>query len=264
MKLFDNCIIQAPDGEPLSRCSRRRVDWYISQGLADLVAEEPPTVRLKFEPRGRDGLDDPLLPEGKPNLCVVCGTTENLTRHHILPYCFVRYLPLKWKVGVVRDIFALCVTCHTEYERKSWVKRKEIAERMGIPLYGVPVEVSSKLRKARGAAAALLKHKEKIPAERQEFLLQQVKDFLEVTEVTEEILRNMNKETVRNQDDYVLFSKHVVEHIIDYQTFAQEWRTHFVETMNPIHMPKAWKVDRKTSGWIPHRMLCQLPDAQAL
>lgn len=253
--LFDNCIIQAPDGVNLSRCGNKKVKWYIQNGLADIVSENPTTIRLRFEPSGRCGLKDPLLMEGKPNICVVCGTEENLNRHHIIPYSFIRYMNLECKVDIIRDIFPCCEECHNDYEKKSTKKREQLAKLFGIPLNGIDPEIMRKVRKATGAAVALYKHKKDIPLSRQNELIDILKKYLEKEEITDADIDTLANHKITNMEEYVCFSEYVANNITDYNDFARDWREHFVQTMNPKYMPKAWKVDRKTENvWVPRRM----------
>ena len=51
--LYHNAKLQAPDGQPLCVCDVRKAEWYISKGLGAKVADDPFTVQLKFEPKGR-------------------------------------------------------------------------------------------------------------------------------------------------------------------------------------------------------------------
>jgi hypothetical protein len=255
MTIFDNCIIQAPDGVNLSRCGLKKLKWYVNQGLADMVADEPPTIRLRFEPSGRQGLEDPLLLDGKPNICVVCGTDDNLTRHHIIPYCFIKHMDLRYKVDVIRDIFPLCRECHDDYESKSQEKRREMSSRLGIPLNGIKSDEARKVRHAMGSAAALVKHGHLMPPTRKEELLTIVKTFLGKDNVTVDDLQTLRKYQISQREDYVSFSKYVAEQVKDYSEFAKDWRTHFVSTMKPKYMPDIWKIDRKTTNvWVPTRM----------
>jgi hypothetical protein len=258
MPIFDNCVIQAPDGTALSRCGMKKIRWYLRYGMADIVADTPTTIRLRFEPSGRDGLDDPLLLQGKPNICVACGTPDDLTRHHIVPYSFIRYMKVEYKVDVMKDIYPLCRSCHEDYERKSLVKREELAARYGVPMHGIgPVEMK-RVRIAMSAASALVKHSKKIPESRRTELLQIVSEFVGKEHVTEEDLREVSHHKICDRDDYRKMSQWVAEHINSYDEFAKEWREHFVESMKPRHMPEEWKIDRKVGHvWVPDRLLKQ-------
>jgi hypothetical protein len=236
----------------------KKLRWYVNQGLADQVCEDPPTIRLRFEPSGRRGLDDPLLLDGKPNVCVVCGCTENLTRHHIIPYCFIKYMALEYKVDIIRDIFPLCRPCHNDYEAKSYEKRLKMADDMGVCVHGIANDEIRKVRHAMGAASALVHHKDKMPTERREELFQIVRDFIGKQEITDEDLNLVKRYKIKDREDYVNFSKFVAHGVADYNEFAKEWRTHFVDTMQPKYMPDKWKIDRLTQNvWVPARMLKQ-------
>lgn len=254
-KLFDNCLIQAPDGVNLSRCGSKKLRWYLDRGMADLVGNDPPTIRLRFEPSGRRGLDDPLLLDGKPNVCVVCGTTENLTRHHIVPYCFIKHMDLEAKTDVIRDIFPLCRPCHDAYEFKSHEKKQAMADAAGMPLNGM-TEDQKRLRWATGTANTLIKHGHKMPANRREELLDVVRDYLGRRDVSDADLIKLKETRYEETSTGVPFSKYAADRVTNYSEFAQDWRRHFVETMKPRYMPDKWKVDRITDNvWVPPRML---------
>lgn len=42
----------------LCTCSQKKAMWYIERSLADKVCEEPLTVKLRFEPQGRESADE--------------------------------------------------------------------------------------------------------------------------------------------------------------------------------------------------------------
>ena len=259
MSIFENCLIQAPDGVVLSRCGMKKVEWYVKHGLAEIIETDPvTTIRLKFEPSGRRGLGDPLLLDGKPNICVACGTPDDLTKHHIVPYSFIKYMKIEYKVDIIRDIFPLCQPCHGDYEKNSQEKRKEMSISLGVPMYGISQKETRGVRKAMGAAAALQKYNGDIPEERKKEILEVVKDFLGKSEITDADITLVRNYKITDRPDYINFSKYVAESVTDYSEFAREWREHFVEKMNPKYMPEAWKVDRKTKDvWVPQRMLDQ-------
>ena len=58
--LYENCKMIAPDGQLLSTCDRKKVNWYISRGLAELIEDtenkDDVTMRLKFEVKKSDNI----------------------------------------------------------------------------------------------------------------------------------------------------------------------------------------------------------------
>lgn len=259
MTIFDNCIIQAPDSTPLSRCSLSKANWYVRRELADIVANDPITIKLRFEPSGRAGASDKLMLAGKPNHCVVCGSVENLTRHHVIPSSFIKHMAIEYKVDIIRDILPLCRDCHDIYEKNSQDKRSQIANQMGLCVNGVASKQIGLVRRATGAAHALLNHQDKIPEERRTKLLKMVQEFLGKTDVNTEELKAVADHKITLRRDYINFSKQVADSVDDYNEFAKEWRTHFVEVMKPKYLPETWSINRKTENvWIPARMLRQI------
>ena len=81
----------APDGELLSNCDAKKVQWYIEKGLGDIISENPLTVKLKFEPNGRinreknELFDDSFYAAKRSNVCVVCAAGEDYSRFHVVP-----------------------------------------------------------------------------------------------------------------------------------------------------------------------------------
>jgi hypothetical protein len=54
---------------PLLHCIALQVLWYVERGLGDIVQQEPLTVQLRFEPRGRGHADDKYYLSDKQNRC---------------------------------------------------------------------------------------------------------------------------------------------------------------------------------------------------
>lgn len=51
--------------------------------------DNPPTIRLKFQPNGLGHAGDSYYLTEKKNECVVCGIAEKLARHWVVPHGFV-------------------------------------------------------------------------------------------------------------------------------------------------------------------------------
>lgn len=116
--IYENCLILAPDDEPLCRCDKKKIDWYLSRNLAEVLQEDPAIIRLTFQPNGRGvsaGKGDPQVDNlyyvdykpGKRNQCVVCGAEENYMRFHIVPSKYRCFFPEKYKAHRSHDILLL-------------------------------------------------------------------------------------------------------------------------------------------------------------
>lgn len=86
----------APDGELLSNCDSKKANWYIERGLAEIIKQQPLTIKLNFEPNGRkngengqkphhDIYDDAFYVVDRENKCVVCGSKKDYSRYHVIP-----------------------------------------------------------------------------------------------------------------------------------------------------------------------------------
>lgn len=101
--LYYNCQLLAPDGTLLSTVDMKKVEWYINKGLggkqkhcfimplfilvfADLISQDPPTLKLKFEPAGKPNKDREYYLTKKENICVVCGRSDGYIRKNIIPH----------------------------------------------------------------------------------------------------------------------------------------------------------------------------------
>lgn len=97
--LYHNCYLQAPDGDILCTCDRKKAEWYVTKGLGEVVEEEPFTVKLKFEPSGRAlGEVGQYYTQVKLNQCVVCGTTEKFIRKNVVPREYRKYFPREFQI----------------------------------------------------------------------------------------------------------------------------------------------------------------------
>lgn len=92
--LYHNCYLQAPDGETLCTCDKKKAEWYVSKQLGEVVQVEPLTVRLKFEPSGRaSGEVGKYYTQEKVNQCVVCGAVDKFIRKNVVPREYRKYFP---------------------------------------------------------------------------------------------------------------------------------------------------------------------------
>nr|XP_029720317.1 exonuclease 3'-5' domain-containing protein 2-like [Aedes albopictus] len=252
--LYDNCLMQAPDGELLCTCDRKKAEWYVIKELADIVTDQPTyTIRLKFEPKGRAvGEVGRYYQIAKENKCVVCGAKESYIRKNVVPRDYRRHFPLIMKEHISHDVLLLCATCHRTSNMHDDNMRLSLSSRCSAP-FGtqdnpkqVRVENISDLRKA---ARALVYCADKIPEERQKGLRKKIQKLLpKDTELSAELLEHYaNVNVAIPNEDYCAHGEKVVEHFKQSAGGLSElekmWREHFLQTMKPKYLPDLWSVE---------------------
>ncbi|KAJ0181438.1 hypothetical protein K1T71_003523 [Dendrolimus kikuchii] len=252
--LYHNCFLQAPDGELLCTCDNKKALWYVEKELADIVKEDPLTVRLRFEPAGRSVGDvGRYYQMTKENKCVVCGASNSYIRKNVVPREYRKYFPEIMKDHSSHDVLLLCTQCHQKSNIRDQLIREKLARVCSAPLAshtaGKYLE-DQICKKIRSAARALLYQSRKhvLPKARveelEEILLQY---YPECTEITEELLREASEvDVVYPNEDYETHGLKVVEYFLvrpgGLLRLEELWREHFLTSMTPKYMPDLWSV----------------------
>lgn len=226
--MFDNISLLAPDDHLLARISRDRAEWYLERELAEKLGED--TVRLLFEPKGRKVYSKYEV-EPKEHKCVVCGTDQELTRHHVVPYRFRKYLPEEYKNRSIFDILPVCRPCHNDYHSAADVFIIGIFKQFNV------VDRRKEIKSIRNCVSTLSRHYDKIPEDRKTSLIARVEehtgnplDMDKLHELMEELL----VEESLCLPDLDLIGMYEVT------AFIRMWRRHFVDTMEPKHLSQTW------------------------
>ncbi|XP_038887745.1 protein RRP6-like 3 [Benincasa hispida] len=207
--VYHNCRIYANDGRLLCYCDRRKLEWYLRRELAELIADDPPAIKLLFEPKGRpedEGND--FYIQSKKNICVGCGEGNHYLRYRIIPSCYRIHFPEHLKSHRSHDIVLLCVDCHEAAHAAAEKHKRELAAEFGIPLFvrrvvdtkeafdmAEPSDSGTDVQEEgvsplelRTAAMALLRHGPRMPSKRQEELMLIVMRYYGRREISEEDL----------------------------------------------------------------------------
>lgn len=246
---YSNCLMRHPDGTAMFRCGEKRLNWYLKRNLAEILSGNPLEAKFTFEPNGFGWAYDDYFLASKENICVVCGTKEDLTRHHVIPYCYRRYFADDIKSHNSYDIVLLCVEHHHSYEEAAQGLKKELALKHGAPMNGFGGSYDSRLGKANGFKKALLRHAERIPHTRQQEMLAFVVDCL--NEIYDKDHSDLTIEDLDDIEDFDCLTRphtmhgEIVSRCYDPDDFAIMWRKHFVDTIHPEFLPKYWEVDRR-------------------
>lgn len=232
-RVYGNCRVLHPDGRLMFLSNEEKIHWYLKRDLAIKECDEPPTIRLIFNPKG-EGQTNPFFLEERDNRCVCCGRTDQLSRHHCVPICIRRSFPHEAKDYDCHDIVPLCVDCHHDYEIHASDLKDQIIREAGLDIDFTSVD--KKLLRVKKLGHALRWYADVMPLDRKTRYLQELKDHFN-KEVTEEIIEMADALEV----SYTNVWKLIVEKV-DVQELAIRWRQHFVDTMKPQFMPSNWKV----------------------
>lgn len=231
---YGNWQVLNLNGELIFRCSEKKANWYLKRSLAKIQNEK--IIQLTFETAGNGNQGNSYLLKEKENKCCVCGATKNLTKHHVVPHGYRKYFPEKIKSRASYDVVALCIDCHKIYEKEAFKLKKLISDEFFVPVDGVGLKINIKIR---GIANAILKHKDKIPKPKLEFLMDEIKEFHEKNGIIS--LEEIAKLPIVDKLNYVNTGKLIVEKIQNLDEFIKRWRTHFIDTMKPKFL-EGWKI----------------------
>ncbi|KAJ2743010.1 hypothetical protein GGI20_004062 [Coemansia sp. BCRC 34301] len=163
--VYENCAVLDIAGNLLFKASRKRLDWYLSRNLATVVDDH--TVQLNFANRGAGRSAEPFYLQDMQNICVVCGTADGLTMHHVVPHQYRQHMGTAIKSRSSFDLLPACTRCHDQYERHAMAYKKHLSECFQAPLDGRGwIERRDIGYGGRAAAALLGPHASKIPEER--------------------------------------------------------------------------------------------------
>ena len=144
--MYENCRIFGPDGKHLANCNSKKAMWYVHKGLGEIIKEQDQDenihVKLNFIPNSNKLSLDPshnLYNEefriyDRENSCVVCSTSENFARFHIVPVLYRASFPNCMKSHSNHDVMLLCFPCQEKAQVYQHKLKKQIAKEFDVPL----------------------------------------------------------------------------------------------------------------------------------
>ncbi|KFP81548.1 Exonuclease 3'-5' domain-containing protein 2 [Apaloderma vittatum] len=242
--LYDNCFLHAPDGQPLCTCDRKKAQWYLDKGIGDLVSTDPFVVKLRFEPSGRPESQVDYYLTVKENLCVVCGKRESYIRKNIVPHEYRKHFPIQMKDHNSHDVLLLCTSCHAISNYYDNHLKQQLAEE-----FGAPIGSEEGVRLLEDPLRRQVRSGDSLPDPRRAELLQSIKDFFDTEAVTPEMLQEAaDLETRICNESYMPHGLKVVQcfakgGLRSLMQLERRWRQHFLDSMQPKHLPEQWSVD---------------------
>lgn len=252
---YHNCHLEAPDGELLCTCDRKKAEWYVKKGRGIVIEEEPVfTVRLNFEPAGRSvGEVGEYYKCVRENRCVVCGKTQELLRKHVVPTEYRKFLPGFMKSKTSHDVLLMCVHCHQISNISDLKMRQLLQGECDAPLNGmdpVDIESSNKLKREQRLARALF-NENSIPEDRKNEMRDSLKKAYPDAEITDEFLKNLLSRQVLTSNIHTpSHGETVVKRYAEtggLVRLEKLWRQHFLDTMKPKFMPDHWDINHNSN-----------------
>jgi hypothetical protein len=244
--MYGNYHIQSPEGNEMFHCNAQKALWYLNRDIADVVGDNPPTLRLKFVPGGPGHVGDAYYLTEKLNRCVVCASERNLNRHHVMPRVFRKHLPECIKDHNYHDVLLMCIDCHEQYEEEADKLKQKICRELEFDINNGAGQIYlPDIGNAVKAARALFHYEKVIPEPRKSILLNTLREYLKKDEITPEDLKEVSSHfSWRRPDGYKGYGEFVVSKIGDIQEFTERWRQHFIDVMKPKYLPIYWDVKK--------------------
>ena len=244
--IYSNVRLLNDEGKHISFIDEKRAKWYLDRNLAVITSEDPYEVMLTFEAATPNRRDDEFYLVPRQNMCVICGTSEKLTRHHVIPQSYRRHFRKELKARSSHDVLAVCRPCHDAYNIFEVERNKGLAKEFGISHTGTSFSASQQDRKVASAAKALRFKSGSIPVKREDELLELVIEYLQDWPSDEDLIRLGKLWPPGISDGYVTLGKFIVQHSTEEELnrLAKEWRQHFVDKMSPKFLPEGWDVNR--------------------
>lgn len=257
-------------------CGEKKAMWYLNNtdeetGLPLATKIDDFTIRLNFESKGTGYKDGDIFGlAGRERRCVVCGESEGLQRHHIVPYCYRTHFPTEYKSKNHHDVVLITYQNHEAYEIQATKFKNKVAELYDIKTLNelnleytkllsdfseTKIKGMSKLFAIFGSYGKIPQH---IIKKNLKFVSEQLdipyellasfsyvqlyKLYLEIRSKYEkefQVLKNKNRE----QFDHGFHLMKKLDTHEKIEEFVKMWRAHFVQTMKPKYMPEGWSVN---------------------
>mmetsp|Transcript_43873 Transcript_43873/g.133625 ORF Transcript_43873/g.133625 Transcript_43873/m.133625 type:complete len:359 (+) Transcript_43873:232-1308(+) len=253
--MYDNIRMLDPQGELLSQVSLKKATWYVTKDLASWFDDNGrKSIKLRFEPKNRSsrGEKGSFVKSDKKNACVVCGGDEYFMRHYVVPYAYRTLFPKRFKSKLSHDIVILCPNCSLIAGQERQKRMDEIEDKCRGHDAEPKFIVDTELHRVRSKALALLRWKERIPAEKIEeydnFVRRHLNLLDKSIDLTDEQLQSaIDVEPRVENPKYIPGAVIVAAYLGNDEekiaAFVRDWRIHFIETMHPQHLPIGWGVD---------------------
>lgn len=239
--IYGNCKVLSPNDILMFRCDIKKANWYLDRNLAKIIEDNPLTIKLNFEPRGLGNHNKEFGLGKMYNKCVSCGTSEYLTRHHVVPYCYRKFFPLDMKEHKFHDILTLCVDCHGDYERKADELKIELSIKYDSPINGDIINNKELVKYSKISSTLLKSDISNIPKQRINEMKYLIRDKFGYKRLSKNRLTKLSK--IKSTLIKKTHGNIVVEKLEDINSFIEMWRKHFIDNVDCNYLPENWRIN---------------------
>jgi len=265
----ENWKVLHENGRHMFTCGEKKADWYLERNLAKITGDKE--ITFTFTPNGYGFEDNEEFGRSvREAKCVVDGVTDDLQRHHIVPYCYRSYFPEEFKSKNHHDVVLINCSLHAKYELVANVFKDEIAtiydvktinelnEEYITSLREIGKDNSILINAVHGLFFGYGRLSQDQIIERLQFIsknsnipfellktfnyVQLYKIYLELKNKRIEQVKNF-KSKYRKIYDHGFHVAQKLDTDTKIEEFIKLWRNHFIDTMHPKYMPIGWSVD---------------------
>lgn len=227
-KPFDNIKMIHPDGHLMCYISNKRSRWYLKNNLA--LDNLDGSITLTFIPNGVGEHTDIL--QHRSQMCVVTGSSEQLTKHHVIPSQYRVYFPMQYKAKNSSDLLILHRDIHNEYEVEAEKLKKQL---LNDYITKDDLDKYNDYLVAYRHNKTLIKSYNKIPAKNQILFQMKIDGYKEKYNIP----KNINIHDI-NIKETVDFNKIIVEKV-GVEKLIILWKYHFLKYAKPKYLSDWWK-----------------------
>lgn len=234
--IYESYSMLHPDGTLMCHCNEKKAQWYVNRKLATWVNDK--TFKLMFEPNGHGKSDNPYYTQSLENRCVVCGSYENLNKHHVVPYVFRKRFPVHYKQSNHHDILPTCIDCHEHYESFATDYKKQLASECGASI-NTPTNEEQRFN------LKVLKARKLIEKVKSNDLLDRSGNLIVIPHEKLKSIETLANQNLKEIDKNLttMWADLIIEKVLETNTlyeFVCKWREHFIEYAKPQFLPNYW------------------------
>jgi hypothetical protein len=244
-KLYSNCKLYTMDDQFIGYLSEKRLKWYLSKGIANMVDGDPTKIMINFIPsQSKTHEIGSNIEMPKENKCVVCGSDvmQDLAKFHVIPKEFKKYFKLDDKSHVSDEIVLLCKRDASHADLDNARYKRELGKKYSIdPNMFVDKNIAELKKLSKSIAQSVADGT--IPSQ---YVVRRFNELTDGTNTTQSVDMQLVERYVNCSQNvvydgcvdaaqYIVRQKYSEGMI---RSFVNEWKNNFLMNQRPAHLPE--------------------------